>query len=34
MVLIISGVWGVNYFGAKHKKKIQNAKLKSNMNIR
>lgn len=34
MVLIILGVWGVNYFGAKHKNKIQNAKLKSNMNIR
>ncbi|MGM0641332.1 MAG: DMT family transporter [Thermotogota bacterium] len=34
MILIIMGVWGVNYFGAKYKKKIQNEKLKSNMTIR
>jgi drug/metabolite transporter (DMT)-like permease len=34
MVLIILGVWGVNYFGAKHKKKIQNKKLQSNMTMR
>ncbi|TGG88358.1 DMT family transporter [Geotoga petraea] len=34
MILIILGVWGVNYFGAKHKKKIQNEKLQSNMTMR
>jgi len=34
MILIISGVWGVNYYGAKHKRKIRNEEIKSNMNIR